>query len=117
MSANQRPENDEALNQVLRQWEVEAPLPRRFQEQVWQRIARAEAEPAVSPGPWAELWRLLGVVLLRPRFAFAYVAVLLAVGVAAGSWAAQVKASRIDSDLSLRYVQSIDPYRGDTPAQ
>lgn len=94
---------------------MEASLPPRFQEQVWQRIARAEAKPAASPG--AEFWRLLGVVLLRPRFAFAYVAVLLAVGVAAGSWAAQVKASRIDSDLSLRYVQSIDPYRGDTPAQ
>ncbi len=114
MNANQRPENEESLNQVLREWTVETPLPPRFQDQVWQRIARAEAKPAASPA--AELWRLLGGVLLRPRFAYAYLAALLVLGVAAGSWAAQIRTSRLDSELSLRYVQSVDPYRADAAA-
>ncbi len=111
MSANRNPENDDALGKVLRQWTVDAPLPPRFQEQVWQRIAKSEtrAEPVARAG----LWRLIEVVLPRPRFAYAYLAVLLVAGIAAGSVAAQIKTSRLDSELSLRYVQSIDPYRAE----
>lgn len=111
MNANKSPAEDETLRSVLRQWKVDAPLPPRFQEQVWQRIAKAEARPA--PAASAGLWRLVEIVFQRPRFAYAYLAVLLLSGVAAGAWAAQVKTTRLESELSLRYVQSIDPYRGD----
>jgi hypothetical protein len=111
MNSNPTPENDEALRKVLRQWTVDAPLPPRFQEQVWQRIARAEARP--EPAPWYDLWRLIDVVLPRPKIAFAYLSLLLTLGLAAGSLSAQIKTSRMDSELSARYVQSIDPYRAD----
>jgi hypothetical protein len=112
MNTNKTPEGDDALRKVLGQWKVSSPLPPRFQEQVWQRIAKAEAHP--EPVAWAGLWRLVETILPRPRFAYAYLAVLLASGVAGGSWAAQVKTNRLDSELSMRYVQSIDPYRADT---
>lgn len=115
MSANRNPENEDALNKVLRQWTVDTPLPPRFQEQVWQRIAKSEAP--TEPAPWAGLWRLIEVVLPRPRFAYAYLAILLGSGVAAGSVAAQMKTNRLDSELSMRYVQSIDPYRADALSQ
>ncbi len=115
MSANPNPENENALNKVLRQWTVDAPLPPRFQEQVWQRIGKREARS--EPAPWAGLWRLIDVVLPRPRFAYAYLAILLVSGVAAGSVAAQIRTNRLDSELSMRYVQSIDPYRADAPSQ
>ncbi len=115
MSANPDPENDDALNKVLRQWKFDAPLPPRFQEQVWQRIEKSEA--GAEPSPWVGLWRLIEVVLPRPRFAYAYLAILLVTGVAAGSVAAQIKTNRLDSELSVRYVQSIDPYRVDAPSQ
>ena len=111
MKPNQKPDNDERLRGVLREWVVDAPLPPRFQEQVWQRITRAETPPAPTPGAW--LWRLVEGVLPRPGFAFAYLSVLLVFGLAAGAVAAQIKTSRLNSELSLRYVQSVDPYRAD----
>ena len=109
MNPNRTVEENEALGQVLRQWTVDAPLPRRFQEQVWQRIARAEASAA--PGWRVPFSHWLEVVLPRPGFALAYVAVLLVAGVTAGSLAAQVRNSRLETDLSLRYVRALDPFQ------
>lgn len=109
MNTNRAPENNAPLREVLREWVVDAPLPPRFQEQVWQRIARAETAPQ-SPR-LTELWRFIEVFLPRPKFALSYLAIVLMLGLAAGFWAAQIKTSRLDSALSLRYVQSIDPYR------
>ncbi len=105
----QRAEYQERLDAVLRQWTVGARLPPRFQEQVWQRIARAEARRAAAFR--AGLWRLVEVVLPRPKVAFGCMAALLVSGIAAGSWAAQIKSSRLQATLGLRYVQSLDPYR------
>ena len=106
---DQRPENQELLDAVLRQWTVEAGPPPRFQEQVWQRLARAESRRA--PAFRAGLLRLVEVVLPRPRVAFGYVAALLVLGIAAGAFAAQIKSNRLQATLGLRYVQSLDPYR------
>jgi hypothetical protein len=111
MNSTENPQNDDAMGKVLRQWNVDSPLPPGFQEQVWQRIAKAGT--GTEPAAWAGLWRLIEVVLQRPRFAYAYLAILLVAGVAAGSWAAQIKSTRLDSELSLRYVQSVDPFRAD----
>jgi hypothetical protein len=108
MNPKEQPEAEEALRKVLRGWTVDSPLPPRFQEGVWQRIGRAEGKPAA--GGWPGLSRLVELILPRPKFAFAYLGVVLAMGVAAGAWAAQVKTSRLDSELSARYVQSLDPY-------
>ncbi|HEV2393181.1 MAG TPA: hypothetical protein VG146_12560 [Verrucomicrobiae bacterium] len=109
MKPNHEPDKDRALDKVLKQWVVDAPLPPRFEEQVWQRIARTEARPA--PTFLASLSRLIEAALPQPRFACSYVAVLLVLGVMAGSWAAQRETSRLDAALGSRYVQSIDPYR------
>ena len=112
MKPNQTPEDDQSLRQVLREWTVDTPLPPRFQEQVWRRITRAETQPA--PTPWAWLYRWVEVFLPRPQFAFSYVAALLVLGVAAGSLAAQATTRRLNADLGLRYVQSLDPFHADT---
>ena len=92
MKPNQEPENSRALDKTLEQWVVDAPLPPRFQEQVWQRIAQAEAKPV--PSFQAVFLRLLEVVMPQPKIAFSYVTALLVLGVAAGSsmshcWRAQ----------------------------
>ena len=112
MKPNLTPEDDQSLRRVLRQWTVDTPLPPRFQEQVWQRITRAETRPAPTPLAWLSRW--VEVLLPRPQFAFSYVAALLVLGVAAGSLAAQATTRRLNADLSLRYVQSLDPYRADS---
>ncbi len=112
MKPNQEPdEKDRRVESALREWVVDSPLPPRFQEQVWQRIARTEARP--EPRFQAALGRWLEMALPRPRIAFSYIAVLLVLGVAAGSVAAQVKSSHLNAALSARYVQSIDPYRAE----
>jgi hypothetical protein len=113
MKPNQDPDSDERLRSVLREWVVDAPLPPRFQEQVWKRIARAEA-PSQSLF-WTGLARLVEVVLPRPKVAFSYVAALLVLGVTAGSVTAQIKSSHLDATLRARYVQAVDPYRADPP--
>jgi hypothetical protein len=112
MTPNQNPDSDERLRKVLREWVVDAPLPPRFQEQVWKRIARAEA-PSESLF-WTGLARLVEVVLPRPKIAFSYVAALLVLGVTAGSVTAQIKSSQLDATLRARYVQAVDPYRADS---
>ncbi len=113
MKPNQTHDDDQSLRQVLRQWTVDTPLHPRFQEQVWRRIARAETQSA--PSPWGSLARWIEGLLPRPRFAFSYIAALLVLGVAAGSLAAQVMTRRLNADLGLRYVQSLDPFRAETP--
>jgi hypothetical protein len=108
-----KPENptspDGMLDETLREWQVESALPPRFQEQVWQRIARTPTAPELSLG--AGLLRLFEIVLPRPKVAFSYIAILLVLGMAAGSWAAQARSHRLTTTLGQRYVQSIDPFQ------
>ncbi len=106
-------EQDRALDKALKQWVVDDPLPPRFQEQVWQRIARTGARPA--PAFWASMLRLMEVALPRPRFALSYVAALLLLGMLAGSWAARKESSRMNTALGSRYVQSVDPFHTTAP--
>jgi hypothetical protein len=101
-------DEDEGLQRTLRQWTVDAPLPPRFQEHVWARIASADAPPETSFREVIEQW--LEVVLPRPKVAFGYVAALLALGLAAGSIAAQVQTNRLETSLSARYVHAVNPY-------
>lgn len=112
MKPNQDPDSDERLRAVLRAWVVDTPLPPRFQDQVWKRIARAEA-PSESSF-WMGLARLVEVVLPRPKIAFSYLAVLLVLGVTAGSVTAQIKNSHLDATLRARYVQAVNPYQADS---
>lgn len=111
MKSNSNPENEDRLSKALQEWVVDPPLPPRFQEQVWNRIARAEAKAKVTF--WSGLIGLVKATLDRPKVAYSYAAVLLAFGVAAGSWTAQVKSSRWETDLGQRYLQSINPYQKD----
>jgi len=108
MKPNQDPENDAHLRTLLRSWVVDTPLPPGFKDSVWRRIERADLQPE-SPF-WAGLMNLIDVSLPRPKVAFAYLTVLLAVGLTAGAWAAQIKTSHAETSLGLRYVQSLDPY-------
>ena len=108
MKPNRDPEGDERLRALLRSWVVETPLPPRFKENVWRRIERADLHP--ESHFWAGLLRLIEIALPRPKVALAYVSILLALGLSAGAWAAQVKSSHAEESLGLHYVQSVDPY-------
>lgn len=112
MKERENSNNDENLRQVLGEWKVDASLPPRFQEQVWQRISRLET--SARPAFWERLVGLFEIALPRPKFALSYVAALLVLGVAGGAIAAQVQSNRLNAELSTRYVQSVDPYHAQT---
>jgi len=72
---------DGRLSELLREYRPAPALPPRFQEGVWRRIESTQAGKSAR----APLW-LDAVVsyLLRPKFAFAGLAVLLLVGTISG---------------------------------
>ena len=108
MKQNRNPD-DPALSQTLHEWRVDAPLPPRFRERVWQRIERNELKPAGTL--WDLLRGWLESKVMRPAVAFSYVAVLLLVGLTAGYWQGRVDTSKAESGWQARYIQSIDPYQ------
>ncbi len=102
-------QSDQALSQVLREWKVESSLPPRFQEEVWRRIERAEAQVRVPV--WVLLWQRVAAVLTRPTPAISYVAVLLLAGLLAGYWQARVTRAQVDEQMGARYVQLVSSFQ------
>ena len=100
-------QRDENLRQVLHQWKVDAPLPPRFQEQVWRRIDRSGTQ--VQAPAWVLLWRRLNAALARPSLAVSYVTLLLLTGLLAGYWQVHVTRAQADENMGARYVQLVDP--------
>lgn len=105
---NKSPE-DERLSELLAEWKVEASLPPRFQEQVWNRIAKGEAAKPVSA--WIVLSGWIENTFTRPAMAVSYLAILLFAGLGAGFWQAHGKTARGDTEWRARYVQMVDPYQ------
>lgn len=108
MNTNETGDRDEPLRQLLKEWRTESSLPPRFQEQVWQRIERAQS-PA-SPSLRLVIAHWIGAVLPRPALAASYVAFLAVIGVTVGWTQAHQTNSHIRDELSQRYVQVLDPY-------
>ena len=100
---------DPLLESALRDWEVKQPLPPRFEQQVWCRIQRAEAEVPSAIGSLVWLW--IAHVFTRRSVAVSYLAILLACGLLAGYWQARAEKERSAESLSARYVQMVDPYQ------
>jgi hypothetical protein len=109
MKENPENQSDEPLRSLLREWRMETPLPPRFQEQVWNRIERQDAD--VSIALWPSILDWLKSSVARPAFAVAYASVLLMAGLTAGFVHAQQENAKLDSAIEARYVQSIDPYQ------
>ena len=100
---------EKRLSELLREWKVGSSLPARFQEQVWNRIARAQKlKPGIN---WAALARWIEGEFARPALAVSYVALLLAAGLVAGFWQAHSKTAQGDAEWRTRYVQMVDPYQ------
>ena len=102
-------QSDEGLRQVLHQWKVDAPLPPRFQDQVWRRIERTEAEVQIPA--WVLLWQRLSAALARPTLAVSYVTILLLTGLLAGYLQVRVTRAQADENMGARYVQLVDPFQ------
>lgn len=100
--------NEQKLRELLHAALPDAPVPRRFAAEVWQRIqARNEA---LAHSGWRKFFEPLSALLARPAFAAA--ALLLSVGVAAG--VASLRAADANEHartlLANQHVATIDPY-------
>lgn len=93
----------------MRVWRVDSSIPPRFQEQVWQRIERAEVAKEVFS--WSAMVNEFLRALTRPALATAYVSALLVAGLLAGHWHARADTTKWDKALASRYVQAVDPYQ------
>jgi hypothetical protein len=98
--------SDVRLGALLREasGNAEPPLPPRFREGVWRRIAEAEA-PARSPGSptWLDA---LAAMVLRPRFALATAMVLMVAGALLGVRDGSQMAKQ---DAQARYLAVVAP--------
>ena len=90
---------DSKLSGWLRESRVTPALPPRFQENVWRRI-EAAAAPKKS-GNWLDA---LAALILRPRLAFAGVALLLLTGTLLG---AQSGVQTARHAAQMRYVAAV----------
>jgi hypothetical protein len=95
--------DDAKLGSLLRESRVTPQLPPRFQENVWRRIADSETAKAADLVTWVD--SLLALVL-RPRLAFAALAVLVIVGAAIGAREGTQEARH---EAQVRYVASVAP--------
>ena len=92
---------DTKLSKLLREGCVSPPMPPRFQENVWRRIESPGA-PAESRS-WLDT---IAVLVLRPRFAYATVAVLVLAGALLGTYQGAQTAKQ---DAQARYVAMVAP--------
>jgi hypothetical protein len=93
--------NDDKLSGLLRESRLSPSLPPRFQENVWRRIE--DAETPVKSESWLDA---LAALILRPKFAFATVAVLLFAGIFLGTLDGSQAARH---DAQTRYLASVAP--------
>jgi hypothetical protein len=93
--------DDTKFSQVLRAARPSPSLPPRFQENVWRRIEDAEA-PAKS-GSWLDA---LTALVLRPRFAYATVAMLVLAGAFLGTYQGAQTARHNEQ---ARYLAAVAP--------
>jgi len=90
---------EDRLNSLLRESRPEPALPPRFQENVWRRIERADAQS--KPASWISL---LAGLILKPRFALATAAIVLVTGTFLGSLNGQAQARQVAQE---RYVTAV----------
>jgi hypothetical protein len=105
---NDEGQEDPQLHKLLQTWKVAGTLPPHFEERVWRRLS---LEPAASPTAlWTAALGWLRQALTRPALAASYLAVLAAVGLAAGYWHARVDNAHVNHQLGSRYVRLMDSY-------
>src|SRR5262245_31831163 len=109
MRAEDQADSDASLRQVLLEWRIHKPLPTGFHEQVWTRIV--DVKRRVSSELWRQFVDMVVAMLSRRSLAFAYVSVLVSIGILAGYWQGRTDSARKSETLGARYVQMLDPYR------
>ena len=110
MNKHQPSENDERLRKLLSEWRVDAALPLGFQERIWKRIENTE-KGGFAHDFWIRTWISIANKLTQPAFAATYLAIFILLGIGAGWQHGKSQSAKVNSDLKMRYVQMVDPYK------
>ncbi|MCW5551466.1 MAG: hypothetical protein KIS67_04790 [Verrucomicrobiae bacterium] len=94
---------DARLNALLRESRLAPALPPRFQEGVWCRIERAEAQSSANGNSWLDA---LILKVFRPRLAFSAVAALVLAGAMLG---VREGVNTARHDAQARYLATVAP--------
>lgn len=109
MKRDNRTDGEEALHHALRDWQVDASLSPRFNENVWRRIARQ----AELRGRFANAWRNLllqwDMLVRKPVGAAGILAALILLGIGLGSWHAQSYQAQTERAWQDAYLNSVSP--------
>jgi hypothetical protein len=100
--------DDESLRDRLRDWDVDPPVPPRFQANVWTRIR--EREVAREATGWAAFLRWLFPSRIAWQLAAVTAAIMIAAGAGLGTTTAASANARTRIAFAERYARSIDPY-------
>ena len=94
---------DARLKAALKESRLSPPLPPRFRENVWRRIEDREMPDSLGAFAWLDT---LVALVLRPRFAYAAVAILMTLGI----WLGAHEGSRsARQNAEARYVSAVAP--------
>lgn len=95
------------LNSKLHAWQTDVQIPRRFQAEVWQRIA--VREEARRNSIWNRLREGLLIQLAKPQYATALIAVSMSASLGMAHLQAKGANAKHWRELEARYVNSITP--------
>ncbi|HEV2097064.1 MAG TPA: hypothetical protein VGQ82_11240 [Chthoniobacterales bacterium] len=95
------------LEKQLSSWKGDVEIPRRFQADVWQRIAARDA--ARRTRAWYQLREWFSVRLAKPSYATALVVAGVSISLGVAHVQAQSANARHWRELETRYVSSINP--------
>ncbi|MBE0542875.1 MAG: hypothetical protein IH623_16110 [Verrucomicrobia bacterium] len=103
MNKTQINPDDARLSALLHESRAAPALPPRFQEGVWRRIERAEAQSSANGNSWLDA---LIQMVFRPRLAFAAVAALVLAGALLG---VREGVNTARHDAQARYLATVAP--------
>ncbi len=95
------------LKAKLHAWRTDVEIPRRFQAEVWQRIAAREE--ARQHSSWNRFREAVLTQLARPQYATALIAVSVSAALALAHLQAKGTNAKHWQELETRYVNSITP--------
>jgi hypothetical protein len=104
--SNHSPESRPQASDDLQIWKVEAKIPRRFQADVWQKIAARQAKKNL----WSRFVEWTAPIVVRPQFAAALILISGVTGGGLAQWKVQQVNAQSFKTLESRYMASIDPY-------
>ena|ERR1700734_1800344 len=100
-----KPEPEQRLAALLKDWQLQVDLPPRFESEVWRRIAFAQEKRSDF---WSFEW--LFRMTCQPKLAFAIVATAVLLGTGLANWEAQQNYHRDMAVSESRYIHSVDPF-------